>query len=169
MFTSKEQRRGGAAPWWCSAATPLSPVSPPDVTMEAAPPDPLRAERLPSSPGPPSSDSSVEYGRWLAEPSSLGCVSLRFNAVPLLLPDDLPDLQEVPEEAQPAVPPVYQVDVDVSHREPNTQPPPDTHRLTQLAHIATGPQSPLLRGSAVSRSVRLLLKLGDAEASALAS
>lgn len=54
------------------------------------------------------------------------------------------------------MPPVYQVDMDVSHQEPSTctrTPPPDTHRLTQLAHIATGPQSPLLQEGPVSRSV----------------
>lgn len=85
-----------------------------------------------------------------------------MSAVHLCLPDDLPDLQEVQEEAEPAVPPVYQVDMDVSHQEPNTHThaqPPDTHRLTQLAHIATGPQSPLLQESPVSRSVLLLLNL----------
>ncbi|XP_042367481.1 HMG box-containing protein 1-like isoform X1 [Plectropomus leopardus] len=85
-------------------------------------------ERLPSSPGFPTSDSYMEY-------------------------DDLPDLQEVQEEAEPTVPPVYQVDVGVSHHErhAHTQ-PPDTHWLTQLAHIATGPQSPLLQDSPNSSS-----------------
>lgn len=69
----------------------------------------------------------------------------------LSLPDDLPDLQEVQEEAEPTVPPVYQVDMDVSHQERAL--PPDTHRLTQLAHIATGPQSPLLQERPLGRSV----------------
>lgn len=58
------------------------------------------------------------------------------------------------------MPPVYQVDMDVSHQEPSTRTraqPPDTHRLTQLAHIATGPQSPLLQESPASRSVLLPL------------
>lgn len=85
-----------------------------------------------------------------------------MSAAHLFLPDDLPDLQEVQEEAEPTAPPVYQVDMDVSHQEPNTHtltPPPDTRRLTQLAHIATGPQSPLLQEGPVSRSVHLLLQL----------
>uniref|UniRef100_A0A3Q1ETR6 AXH domain-containing protein n=1 Tax=Acanthochromis polyacanthus TaxID=80966 RepID=A0A3Q1ETR6_9TELE len=87
--------------------------------------DPLRCdEHFPSSPDFPTSDSYMEY-------------------------DDLPDLQEVQEEASAV--PVYQVEVGVSHQERhahtqahNSQ-PPDTHWLTQLAHIATGPQSPLLQ------------------------
>lgn len=91
-----------------------------------------------------------------------GDASLLFNcasAVHLFLPDDLPDLQEVQEEAEPTVPPVYQVDTDVSHQERNTcAQPPDTHRLTQLAHIATGPQSPLLQEGPLSRSVHLQLQ-----------
>ncbi|XP_031721431.1 HMG box-containing protein 1-like isoform X1 [Anarrhichthys ocellatus] len=78
-------------------------------------------ERLSSSPGFPTSDSYMEY-------------------------DDLPDLQEVREEAELAAPPVYQVDASLSHQERRAcARPPDTHWLTQLAHIATGPQSPLLR------------------------
>ncbi|XP_028276381.1 HMG box-containing protein 1-like isoform X2 [Parambassis ranga] len=92
--------------------------------------DPLRCnEHFPSSPGLPTSDSYM---------------------------DDLPDLQEVQEESE--APPVYQVEAGVSHQERhshiqahNTQ-PPDTHWLTQLAHIATGPQSPLLQESAHSSS-----------------
>ncbi|XP_034381687.1 HMG box-containing protein 1-like isoform X2 [Cyclopterus lumpus] len=88
----------------------------------------LCEERLSSSPGFPTSDSYMEY-------------------------DDLPDLQEVREEAEPAAPPIYQVDVGVSHQERHARAqPPDTHWLTQLAHIATGPQSPLLRESPVSSS-----------------
>lgn len=75
-------------------------------------------EGLPASPGFPNSDSYVEY-------------------------DDLPDLQEVPEEVEPKV---FQLDMGVSHQErhAHTQ-APDTHWLTQLAVIATGPQSPLLQ------------------------
>ncbi|XP_029317805.1 HMG box-containing protein 1-like isoform X3 [Cottoperca gobio] len=68
----------------------------------------LCEERLPSSPVLPSSDSYMEY-------------------------DDLPDLQEVQEEAGLAG---YQLGVGVSHQERHTQ-PLDTHWLTQLAHIAT--------------------------------
>lgn len=90
---------------------------------------------------------------------------MKLNTAHLFLPDDLPDLQEVQEEAEPTAPPVYQVDMDVSHQEPRacarTQ-PPDTHRLTQLAHIATGPQSPLLQGGPGRRSV---LKLDSPEGS----
>lgn len=82
-------------------------------------------ERLPCSPGFPTSDSYMEY-------------------------DDMPDLQEVQEEAEPAV---YQVDVGVSHQQRHAHThPPDTHWLTQLAHIATGPQSPLLQEPAPSSS-----------------
>uniref|UniRef100_A0A3P9LRW6 AXH domain-containing protein n=1 Tax=Oryzias latipes TaxID=8090 RepID=A0A3P9LRW6_ORYLA len=81
--------------------------------------DPLRCdEHFPSSPGLPTSDSYMEY-------------------------DDLPDLQEVREE--PAAPPVFKVDVGVSHQERPSSHPPETLWLTQLAHIATGPQSPLLQ------------------------
>ncbi|XP_034529463.1 HMG box-containing protein 1-like [Notolabrus celidotus] len=80
-------------------------------------------EHLPASPGFPTSDSHMEY-------------------------DDLPDLQEVQEEVEQTATSVYQVDVGVSHLEQNTHAqPPDTHWLTQLAHIATGPQSPLLQDS----------------------
>lgn len=63
--------------------------------------------------------------------------------------DDLPALQEVRGECRAAVP-VYQVEVGVSHleREETSRTHtglPDTRWLTQLAHIATGPQSPLLQ------------------------
>uniref|UniRef100_A0A3Q3J9K6 HMG box-containing protein 1 n=1 Tax=Monopterus albus TaxID=43700 RepID=A0A3Q3J9K6_MONAL len=70
------------------------------------------------SPGFPTSDSYIEY-------------------------DDLPDLQEVQEELESAVPPVYQVEMGVSHTntEPHTPQPPDTQWLTQLAYIATGPDT----------------------------
>ncbi|GAA6227756.1 HMG box-containing protein 1-like isoform X1 [Lates japonicus] len=90
-------------------------------------------EHFPSSPGFPTSDSYMEY-------------------------DDLPDLQEVQEEAEPTAPPVYQVEMGVSHQElhacagAHSPQPPDTHWLTQLAHIATGPQSPLLQESPHSSS-----------------
>lgn len=68
------------------------------------------------------------------------------------LVDDLPDLQEVQEEVELTAPPVFQVAVGVSHQERHAHAqPPDTHWLTQLAHIATGPQSPLLQESAHSR------------------
>ncbi|KAM4711833.1 HMG box-containing protein 1-like isoform 2-T2 [Anableps anableps] len=79
--------------------------------------DPLRCdEHFLSSPGLPTSDSFMEY-------------------------DDLPDLQEVQEKLTTA--PVYQVELGVSHQE--RPQPPETLWLTQLAHIATGPQSPLLQ------------------------
>lgn len=82
-------------------------------------------ERLPSSPGFPNSDSYMEY-------------------------DDLPDLQEVQEETEPEV---FPLDMGVSHQErhAHTQ-APDTHWLTQLALIATGPQSPLLQECSNSSS-----------------
>ncbi|XP_070848715.1 HMG box-containing protein 1-like [Chaetodon trifascialis] len=90
-------------------------------------------ERLASSPGFPTSDSYMEY-------------------------DDLPDLQEVREEVETAAPPVYQVDLGVSHQERHAHThPPDTHWLTQLAHIATGPQSPLLQESPHSSSSSVCL------------
>lgn len=54
------------------------------------------------------------------------------------------------EEDQTA-PTVFQVGAGVSHQErdghTHTAGPLDTHWLTQLAHIATGPQSPLLQSS----------------------
>ncbi|XP_069376407.1 HMG box-containing protein 1-like isoform X4 [Paralichthys olivaceus] len=90
-------------------------------------------EHFPSSPGCPTSDSYMEY-------------------------DDLPDLQEVREEEEPTAPPVYQVEVGVSHQQvhayaaTHSPQPPDTRWLTQLAHIATGPQSPLLQESPHSSS-----------------
>ncbi|XP_078138301.1 HMG box-containing protein 1-like isoform X1 [Centroberyx gerrardi] len=100
--------------------------------------DELRCEeRLPSSPGGPTSDTHMDY-------------------------DDLPELQEVQEEVEQTAPPAYQVEVGVSHQErqghthshthTHSPAPPDTHWLTQLAHIATGPQSPLLQGSPHSSS-----------------
>ncbi|XP_061570090.1 HMG box-containing protein 1-like isoform X2 [Cololabis saira] len=88
--------------------------------------DPLRCdEHFPASPGFPTSDIYMEY-------------------------DDLPDLQEVREE--PTAPPVYQVEVGVSYRDGHSTPPPETLWLTQLAHIATGPQSPLLQEALHSSS-----------------
>ncbi|XP_029968853.1 HMG box-containing protein 1-like isoform X2 [Salarias fasciatus] len=104
-----------------------------EVMMDAdghQPHDPLRCdEHFPSSPGFPTSDTYMEY-------------------------DDLPDLQEVREEAESMGVAVYQVEVGVSHQERRARspPPPDTHWLTQLAHIATGPQSPLLQESPHSSS-----------------
>ncbi|XP_060886252.1 HMG box-containing protein 1-like [Labrus mixtus] len=90
-------------------------------------------ESLSPSPRFPTSDSYMEY-------------------------DDLPDLQEVQEEAEQTAPPVYQVDVGVSHLDQSAHGQlPDTHWLTQLAHIATGPQSPLLQTSLHSRSSSVYL------------
>ncbi|XP_068163290.1 HMG box-containing protein 1-like isoform X2 [Antennarius striatus] len=92
--------------------------------------DVLRCEeRLPSSPGWATSDSHIEY-------------------------DDLPDLQEVQDKVETAGPAAYQVDMGLSHQERhvNTQ-PPDTLWLTQLAHIATGPQSPLVQEAPHSSSL----------------
>lgn len=53
--------------------------------------------------------------------------------------DDLPELQRAPDDT----PHMYQIESGLSHQ----QTPPDTQRLTQLALIATGPQSPLLQDS----------------------
>uniref|UniRef100_A0A3B3ZZ55 HMG box-containing protein 1 n=1 Tax=Periophthalmus magnuspinnatus TaxID=409849 RepID=A0A3B3ZZ55_9GOBI len=69
-------------------------------------------EHFSSSPTIPTSDTYIEY-------------------------DDLPELQQVPEET----PLVFQMEAGVSHQELTSD--PDTQRLTQLALIATGPQSPL--------------------------
>lgn len=71
-------------------------------------------EHISSSPTIPTSDSFIEY-------------------------DDLPELQQVPEET----PLTFEIDAELSHQE--TPSDPGTQRLTQLALIATGPQSPLLR------------------------
>uniref|UniRef100_A0A3B3ZY70 HMG box-containing protein 1 n=1 Tax=Periophthalmus magnuspinnatus TaxID=409849 RepID=A0A3B3ZY70_9GOBI len=71
-------------------------------------------EHFSSSPTIPTSDTYIEY-------------------------DDLPELQQVPEET----PLVFQMEAGVSHQELTSD--PDTQRLTQLALIATGPQSPLLQ------------------------
>ncbi|XP_010894782.2 HMG box-containing protein 1 [Esox lucius] len=84
-------------------------------------------EDPPSSPGCHTSDRHMEY-------------------------DDLPELQEVEEDLTATV--VFEVGAGLSHqeRDPHTNSrlpgPPDTRWLTQLAHIATSPQSPLLEGSA---------------------
>ncbi|KAJ8006530.1 hypothetical protein DPEC_G00108210 [Dallia pectoralis] len=80
-------------------------------------------EDPPSSPGCPNSDSHMEY-------------------------DDLPELQELEEDLTATV--VFEVGAALSHQErdphANTRlaGPPDTRWLTQLAHIATSSQSPLL-------------------------
>ncbi|KAK7895997.1 hypothetical protein WMY93_021322 [Mugilogobius chulae] len=76
--------------------------------------DQFRCEEHFSSPSIPTSDSYIEY-------------------------DDLPELQQVPENT----PLVFQIKAGVSHQEVTSD--PDTQRLTQLALIATGPQSPLLQ------------------------
>lgn len=78
-------------------------------------------EHIPSSPTIPTSDSFIEY-------------------------DDLPELQQVPEE----MPLMFEIDPGLSHQE--TPSDPGTQRLTQLALIATGPQSPLLRQDTQSSS-----------------
>ncbi|KAK2858773.1 hypothetical protein Q5P01_003393 [Channa striata] len=100
-------------------------------------------EHFSSSPGFPTSDSYMEY-------------------------DDLPDLQEVQEEIEPRAPHIFQVEVGVSHHErqlkaeADSPQSPDTHWLTQLAHIATGPLSPLLQQSPhSSSSVRIASTSSD--------
>ncbi|KAL4656738.1 HMG box-containing protein 1 isoform X1 [Arapaima gigas] len=85
-------------------------------------------EDLPSSPGYPSSETHMEY-------------------------DDLPELQEVQEGL--ASPAVYHVEAGVSHQQlhgrawsPGADSGlADTTWLTELANIATSPQSPLLQTS----------------------
>nr|XP_006006054.2 PREDICTED: HMG box-containing protein 1 isoform X2 [Latimeria chalumnae] len=97
-------------------------------------------EDLPSSPGYASSDNRMEY-------------------------DDLPELQAV--QTDPTTPPVFQLTAGVSHQEclrsswtmhtsnsPECAYPPDggVNRLTELADIATSPQSPLMQCSFYDRS-----------------
>ncbi|KAJ8269125.1 hypothetical protein COCON_G00117320 [Conger conger] len=90
-------------------------------------------EDLPSSPGCPTSEIRMEY-------------------------DDLPELQEVHESR--ALPAAFQVAAGVSHQEgpwgawgpgPDGG-SPNTNWLTELANIATSPQSPLVQSSPCNRS-----------------
>ncbi|XP_041110759.1 HMG box-containing protein 1-like isoform X2 [Polyodon spathula] len=97
-------------------------------------------EDLPSSPGYPASENRMEY-------------------------DDLPELQAVQEDT--ASPKVFQLSAGVSHQErprtiwnPYTSSPSDnagspnsgTNWLTELANIATSPQSPLMQCTFYNRS-----------------
>ncbi|KAJ8261861.1 hypothetical protein GJAV_G00159300 [Gymnothorax javanicus] len=90
-------------------------------------------EDLPSSPGCPTSESRMEY-------------------------DDLPELQEVQESR--AITAAFQVAAGVSHQEgpwgrwshDADSGSPNTNWLTELANIATSPQSPLLQSSPCNRS-----------------
>uniref|UniRef100_A0A8C1IJZ0 HMG-box transcription factor 1 n=1 Tax=Cyprinus carpio TaxID=7962 RepID=A0A8C1IJZ0_CYPCA len=91
-------------------------------------------ERLPSSPGCPSIESHMEY-------------------------DDLPELQEVQDDQ--LTPGVFQVAPGVSHHEEgpvegrSSRPEGNvshTNWLTELANIATSPQSPLLQNAPHNRS-----------------
>ncbi|MGH0150383.1 UNVERIFIED_CONTAM: hypothetical protein FKN15_020505 [Acipenser sinensis] len=97
-------------------------------------------EDLPSSPGYPSSENRMEY-------------------------DDLPELQAVQEDI--ASPEVFQLSAGVSHQEhprsiwnPHTSSSSDnagspsngTNWLTELANIATSPQSPLMQCTFYNRS-----------------
>ncbi|XP_056596373.1 HMG box-containing protein 1 isoform X3 [Triplophysa dalaica] len=86
-------------------------------------------EHLPSSPGRPSQHTHMEY-------------------------DDLPELQEVREDQTPAG--VFQVTPGVSHEEGRSSRPENsvsnTSWLTELANIATSPQSPLLQNDPHNRS-----------------
>ncbi|KAL7858282.1 hypothetical protein AOLI_G00183840 [Acnodon oligacanthus] len=90
-------------------------------------------EDLPSSPGCPSSDSHMEY-------------------------DDLPELQEVQDDQSSHA--VFQVNPGVSHEERPGQgrslqsesSSSHTNWLTELANIATSPQSPLLQNAPHNRS-----------------
>ncbi|KAM9814461.1 HMG box-containing protein 1 isoform 2-T2 [Syngnathus typhle] len=71
-------------------------------------------------------------------PSSPGC---RMDY------DDMPELQAVDEDG--GSPGLFRVGAGVSHQE---TPPPPTNWLAELANIATGPQSPLLKGAPYRRS-----------------
>ncbi|XP_030627287.1 HMG box-containing protein 1 [Chanos chanos] len=90
-------------------------------------------ENLPSSPGCPSSEGHMEY-------------------------DDLPELQEVQEDQSTTA--VFQVTPGVSHQEGPGEgwspgavsTSPHTNWLTELANIATSPQSPLLQNAPHNRS-----------------
>uniref|UniRef100_A0AAY5ECF8 HMG box-containing protein 1 n=1 Tax=Electrophorus electricus TaxID=8005 RepID=A0AAY5ECF8_ELEEL len=90
-------------------------------------------ENLPSSPGRPSSEGHMEY-------------------------DDLPELQEVQDDQSSPV--VFQVTPGVSHEERPGQcwsvqsesSSSHTNWLTELANIATSPQSPLLQNTPHNRS-----------------
>lgn len=72
-------------------------------------------------------------------PSSPGC-NMEY--------DDMPELQELEEERSP--PALYQVGVEVSHQELAAS--HSTNWLTELANIATSPQSPLLKDAPHKRS-----------------
>lgn len=54
--------------------------------------------------------------------------------------DDMPELQEVEDQRSPGL---FQVGAGVSHQELSCS--PNTNWLTELANIATSPQSPLLK------------------------
>ncbi|XP_057185274.1 HMG box-containing protein 1 isoform X3 [Triplophysa rosa] len=86
-------------------------------------------ERLPSSPGCPSNHTHMEY-------------------------DDLPELQEVRDDQTTVG--VFQVTPGVSHEEGRSSKPEssasNTSWLTELANIATSPQSPLLQNDPHNRS-----------------
>ncbi|XP_071753627.1 HMG box-containing protein 1 [Centroberyx gerrardi] len=72
-------------------------------------------------------------------PSSPGC-NMDF--------DDMPELQEVEEDQRS--PGLFQVGAGVSHQELSSS--PSTNWLTELANIATSPQSPLLKDAPHKRS-----------------
>lgn len=82
-------------------------------------------EHLPSSPGCPAKESQMEY-------------------------DDLPELQEVQDDQ--LAPGVFQVAPGVSHHEEGPGSDSHTNWLTELANIATSPQSPLLQNAPHTRS-----------------
>ncbi|XP_054656427.1 HMG box-containing protein 1-like [Dunckerocampus dactyliophorus] len=77
-------------------------------------------------------------------PNGLSTDPKQYKEHPYEHTADLPNLQKVPEENETGA--VYQVELK------RCTPVRDAHWLTQLAHIATGPQSPLLREPSHSRS-----------------
>lgn len=84
------------------------------------------------------SDSEQEQTEMMSEDSELlHCEEPLPTSDSLIEYDDLPELQLAPDDT----PHMYLIEAGVSHQKPQ----PDTQRLTQLALIATGPQSPLLQ------------------------
>ena len=65
--------------------------------------------------------------------------------------DDMPELQEVEEDQR--APGLFQVGAGVSHQELSCS--PSTNWLTELANIATSPQSPLLKDALHKRFVQI--------------
>lgn len=100
-----------------------------------------------SSPGQRSDMQLMEYGNIKYRTTFMvsNC-SIKDTNIPVLFSSaDLPKLQEAPEEKEMTA--IYQMEAGAGCRAQSG----DTRWLTQLAHIATGPQSPLLQESPRSR------------------